>query len=135
MNKNDAVEQNLAGYEVDRSHYDYDAITRLNYSQGVWEKMYPLSCQVEDITGCINDFCIYWIYFWPSPIQSPPIKVANYPAQAGSDYELTAVLQISTPDSQFRTSINEPSARNFIDYLKDLDQRSKGYRPDQRPMP
>ena len=134
--ENDEIEQNLPGEETNRSHYDDTAYDRLRGYQTPWGKMKadgcrvtvgfllnrPQYCFLHDISGHIDDFCIYWIHFWPWPMKDPPIKIASYPKPAGADYKLWADLKISTPDLEFQTSINEASTWNFINYLKDLDK-------------
>jgi hypothetical protein len=126
------MERNLPGYEKNRSHYDDDdAVDRLRGYKTQWGEMAVDGCWVgkdflNEISGQIDDFCIYWIRFWPWPAhKNPPLKIASYPKYPSKDekeYKLGADLKISTPDLEFRTYINEPSTQNFMDYLKYLDQ-------------
>ncbi len=133
----DEIERNLPGEEEDRSHYDWDALDRLRKYQTPWGTMETDGCRVkrdflpnmpkttflDDISGYIDDFCINWIKWTPGAAKGKFDSVSlPYTENRPEGFKLAATLKISTPDLEFRTTINEPATWRFMDYLRDLDK-------------
>jgi hypothetical protein len=134
---NGKIEQDLPGNEKGRSHYDWDALERLGKYQTLWGTMEEDGCRLKkdfllgmftydflyDISGYIDDFCIHWMKWTRSP-GSKKVSPQSLPYEQSppEDFKLAATLKIKTSELEFRTTINEQSARNFMDYLRELDE-------------